>query len=408
LRLLFTLAKEKKEGYRVTLQPGDYWLGDLLRQHRGAPDPVEIIQPDDPAILLFSGGTTGTPKAVLGTHRMLFISAVQLHTYAKTVLSDWTDRLTLFMPMFHVYGNMCLNTALLARWPMVIIPNPRDLHDVIATIRTARPAVLHGIPTLFISLLNHPLVKSGKADFTSIKICYSAAAPMLAETKTQFEKLTGGILLEAYSMTETILASVVCPVHGVYKPGSTGLPLPDVDVRIVDLADPSREMPPGEQGEIAVKAPQIMAGYWGHPEETQEILRDGWIYSGDIGYMDEDGYLFIKDRKKDLIKPAGFQVWPREVEEVIATHPAVAEVCVAGVPDPQLVEAVKAWVVLKPDAKLGVEELKEYCREKLTRYKVPRFVEFRPSLPKTLVGKVLRRALVSEEGTSSSISTPVE
>jgi long-chain acyl-CoA synthetase len=404
LRLLFTLAKEKKEGHRIKIAPGDHWMAELLQQHSGAPRPEVPLEPQDPAILLFSGGTTGTPKAALGSHQALLISALQLRAYARTVLTDWDDILTLVMPMFHVYGNMALNCALVARWPMAVIPNPRDVDDLVATIRKVRPACLHGVPTLFIALLDHPDVQSGKAGINSMKICWSAAAPLMAETKQRFEKLTGGWLLEAYAMTETMLAAACCPVHGTYKEGSVGVPLPDVDMRVVDVETGERELALGEVGEIIVSAPQIMIGYWERPTETENMIREWptgsghrWVYTGDLGTLDEDGYLFIVDRKKDLIKPSGFQVWPREVEEVIAAHPAVAEVSVAGVPDEQQGESVKAWIVLHPGQQVTVDEIRAYCRERLTGYKVPRQVEFRETLPKTMVGKVLRRELVQQE-----------
>jgi len=396
LSLLFTLVKEKKEGYRITLRDGDRSFSDLLARYAGSPPPPVPVQPNEPAILLFSGGTTGKPKAVLASHRSLLISAMQLHAYAATVLTDWDDRLTLVMPMFHVYGNMAMNTSLIGRWPMVIVPNPRDLDDLVATLRKERPAVLHGVPTLFNALINHPDVISGKMDFKSMKVCYSAAAPLLKETKERFEKLTSGRLLDAYAMTETVLAAVVSPAHGETKEGSTGLPLPDVELRIVDLDSGWENLPPNEPGEIVIRAPQIMEGYWNRSAETAQMIRDGWVYTGDVGYLDEDGFLFLVDRKKDLIKPSGFQVWPREVEEVIAMHPAVQEVCVGGVPDTQQGEAVKAWIVLKPGAQLETEDLRAFCREKLSGYKIPRYVEVRDSLPKTMVGKHLRRILMSE------------
>ncbi len=398
LRLLFTLAKEKKEGHRITIQAGDHWWGDLMRQHAQSPRPNVEVKHTDPAILLFSGGTTGSPKAVLGSHHAIYMSARQLHAYASTILADWDDTLTWVMPAFHVYGNMGLNTALVAHWPIAVVPNPRDLDDLIDTIEKTRPAVLHGVPTLFNALINHPKVKAGKVNFKSLKICYSAAAPLLLETKKRFEALTGGWLLEAYAMTETILAAVCCPVHAPYKEGSTGIPVPDVEVRIVDVQTGDKTLGPREVGEIAIRAPQLMIGYWNRPKETADMIRDGWCYTGDIGYLDEDGYLFIVDRKKDLIKPSsGFQVWPREVEEVIASHPAVLDVSVAGVPYGDQAEVVKAWVVLRGGAQLTEEELTAYCREKLSGYKVPKLIEFRDSLPKTMVGKVLRRMLVAEE-----------
>jgi long-chain acyl-CoA synthetase len=396
LRLLFTLLKEKKEGHRIALQPGDLWMGDLLKQHANA-QPGVSVGPQDRAILLFSGGTTGTPKAALGTHQAIVMTTMQLRAYARTALNDWDDTLTLVMPLFHVYGNMALNTSLMARWPMAIVPNPRDIDDLIATIERARPAVLHGVPTLFIALLNHPKIQAGKVDMTSLKICYSAAAPLMAETKHRFEALTGGRLLEAYAMTETMLAAAVCPVKAAHKEGSVGIPLPDVEVRIVDAEVGEQDMPSGQVGEIIIRAPQIMVGYWERPTETANMIRDGWVYTGDLGYLDEDGYLFIVDRKKDLIKPSGFQVWPREIEEVIASHPAVAEVSVAGVPDDYQGEVAKAWIVLRAGQQVTADEIRTYCREKLAAYKVPKHVEFRDNLPKTMVGKVLRRELVAQD-----------
>ena len=402
-RWLFTLLKEKKEGHRIQLQPGDLWWQDLMHEQAGAPRPVVPLACTDPAILLFSGGTTGTPKAALGTHHALLMSAMQLHAYGRTALADWDDIITLVMPMFHVYGNMALNTSLVAHWPMAVVPNPRDIDDLLATIAKVRPAVLHGEPTLFIALLNHPKVKAGKVDFKSMKVCYAGAAPLLVETKRRFEALTGGSLLDAYGMTETMLAAVVCPVHGAYKEGSTGIPVPDVDVKIVDIDSGQQILPLGEIGEICISAPQVMVGYWGRPEETAAMIRDGWVYTGDLGYLDEDGYLFVVDRKKDLIKPGGFQVWPREVEEALATHPAVAEASVAGVPDEYQGEAVKAWVVVRAGHQVTVDELRTYCRERLTGYKVPKTIEFRTELPKTMVGKVLRRELTKEEAQGATV-----
>lgn len=402
-RWLFTLLKEKKEGHRIQLQPGDLWWQDLMHEQAGAPRPAVPLACTDPAILLFSGGTTGTPKAALGTHHALLMSAMQLHAYGRTALADWDDIITLVMPMFHVYGNMALNTSLVAHWPMAVVPNPRDIDDLLATIAKVRPAVLHGVPTLFIALLNHPKVKAGKVDFKSMKVCYAGAAPLLVETKRRFEALTGGSLLDAYGMTETMLAAVVCPVHGAYKEGSTGIPVPDVDVKIVDIDSGQQILPLGEIGEICISAPQVMVGYWGRPEETAAMIRDGWVYTGDLGYLDEDGYLFVVDRKKDLIKPGGFQVWPREVEEALATHPAVAEASVAGVPDEYQGEAVKAWVVVRAGHQVTVDELRTYCRERLTGYKVPKTIEFRTELPKTMVGKVLRRELTKEEAQGATV-----
>ena len=396
-KILFTMLKEKKDGHYVELQQGDWWLPDLLHKHKDTPKSSHQVRPTDPAILLFSGGTTGVPKAALGTHHALFMAGVQLRTWLKKVLDDWDDVIMLNMPLFHAYGLVgVMATGLVGHNTFALIPNPRDLDDLLTTIQKVRPAFLPGVPTLFNALLDHPRVKSGQVNLTSLKLCISGASSLLAETKQRFEKVTGGRIIEAYALTESMLGATVSPVLGVYKPGSIGIPLPDVEIRIIDLETGEDKLVPGEIGEILLRAPQIMQGYWNNPEETANMLRDGWLYTGDIGYQDEDGYVFIVDRKKDLIKPSGFQVWPRDLEEVIATHPSVAEVCVGGVPDPHTVEAVKAWVVLYPGKQLSEAELRDYCRQKLAAYKVPKYVEFRESLPKSNVGKILRRELIAK------------
>jgi long-chain acyl-CoA synthetase len=405
-RLLFTLFRERREGHRIKLQGGDLWLSDLLKSHepgthgeRNRPD--VLVRPDDPALLMFTGGTTGKAKAALLSHRSILISGIQVHEWSGHMSADWTDVNVLLMPMFHAFGNLgVLPVSIVGKHLMVLIPNPRDLDDLLDTINKVKPAFLSGVPTLFIALLNHPDVMAGKVDFSSIKVCISGAAALMLETKNRFEALTGGHLVEAYALTESGLASVITPVFGEYKPGAIGIPLPDVDIRVVDADSGTEELPARDVGEILIRAPQLMSEYWGRPEKTAETIRDGWLFTGDLGYMDEDGYLYLVDRKKDLIKPSGFQVWPREVEEVIATHPAVAEVGVAGVPDPYQGEAVKAWIVLNEGCQLTVDELRAYCKEDLAAYKVPRRIEFRDSLPKSAVGKVLRKDLVAQESAS--------
>src|SRR5213596_3311921 len=305
------------------------------REHeqRGVGGARAGASPSDAALLMLTGGTTGVPKAALLRHRGVLMAALQLNRWFRPVLKEWEDGIAFVFPPFHVAGNVgILGTALVGRNPAVLIPNPRDLNDLLRTIQQARPAVLPAVPTLYNAMLAHPAVRAGKVDFSSVKLCVSGSAPLLAETKRRFEQLTGGRIIEVYSLTEACMASVGTPVMGTYKEGAVGIPLPDVDVRIVDVDDPSQEVGPGEIGEIVIEAPQLMEGYWHNPEATKEMLRDGRLYTGDLGSLDGDGYLTIADRKKDLIKASGFQVWPREVEEVIATHPAVAEVGVAGVP----------------------------------------------------------------------------
>jgi long-chain acyl-CoA synthetase len=340
LRVLFTLAKERKDGHRVTLEEGDLWLGDLLRRHQGAPRPAVEVGPGDPAVILMSGGTTGTPKGVVGLHRHYTITGRQLGTWLQSGITPWDDVILAALPLFHSFASIGIQSVALRHHnAMALVPNPRDLDDLLATIGKTRPTAFSGVPTLFNALLRHPKVRAGKVDFSSIKVCFSGAAPLLAETKRRFEELTGGRIVEGYSLTEAMLACAVNPVEGPNKIGSVGMPLPDVEMRIVDPV-------------------------------------------------------------KDLIKTHGYQVWPREIEEALAAHPAVAEVGVAGVPDQAKGEVAKAWVVLADGQRASEEELRAFCRERLASYKVPATVEFRSELPKSMVGKVLRRALTAEPGSA--------
>jgi long-chain acyl-CoA synthetase len=402
LRLLFTIFKEKKEGHRITLSPEDVWLQDLLRRHRGAARPPVTVLPDDPAVILSSGGTTGTPKGVLGLHRHYVAAGLQLYAWTKSAKERWTDVIMLPLPMFHVYANVGVQPlAFVGPNPLSLVPNPRDIGDLLKTIRQVKPAFFNGVPTLYTAILNHPDVRSRKIDLSSIKLCFCGAAALMAETKRQFEALTGSRIVEGYSLTEGMMACCVNPVQGTNKIGSIGLPLPDVEIRIADAENGDIELQRGEVGEMLLRAPQHMAEYWNNPLETEETLRTHgpggpWVHTGDLAYMDDDGFVFIVDRKKDMVKTSGFQVWPREIEEVIAGHPAVMEVGVAGIPDPVKGEVAKAWIVLKPAKTATEDEIRAYCRERLAPYKVPARVEFRADLPKTMVGKVLRRALVAE------------
>ena len=392
---LFSLFKEKKDGHRVKLHSGDHWLSALLAAQTGRSFVPVAIKFDDPAIFLFSGGTTGNPKCVVISHQAMVMTGMQIASWFSVILEKGKDIILLNMPLFHVYAQVgILTAALIARYPVALVPNPRDLDDLLHTIKTLKAAVLPDVPTLFTALLNHPKVKRDRSMLNSLKLSVSGAAPLMLETKKRFEELTGGRIIDAYSLTESALASVFTPILGTYKHGSVGIPVPDVEIRIVDPETGLKTFAELEIGEIIMRAPQLMKEYWQNPMETALVLRDGWLYTGDLGYLDEDGYLFIVDRKKDVIKPGGFQVWPRDVEEAIAVHPSVLEVGVAGVPDPYQGEAVKAWVVLRPGHQLTVEELREHCRKDLAAYKVPKHVEFIQVLPKSTVGKVLRRKLV--------------
>ena len=410
LRLLFTLLKEKKDGHRITPQAGDPWMRTMVRQHLGQRPSVEVT-PDDRAVILSSGGTTGTPKGVVGLHRHYVAAGLQLHEWTKSAQEPWVDNIMLPLPLFHVYANVGVQPmAFVGPNPLSLVPNPRDIADVLATIKRVKPAFFNGVPTLYTAILNHPDVRAGKVDLSSIKLCFSGASALMAETKKQFEAATGARLVEGYSLTEGMMACCVNPVKGTNKIGSIGVPISDVQLRIVDADTGTTPMPAGEVGEMILRAPQFMSEYWNNPLETAETLRqhDGetWVHTGDLGYMDDDGFVFIVDRKKDLIKTSGFQVWPREIEEVISAHPAVLEVGVAGVPDPVKGEVAKAWVVLKPGEKATEDEVRAYCRQRLAPYKVPGRVEFRTELPKTMVGKILRRALAADDRASASAAIP--
>ena len=394
LRILFTLLKEKSEGHRIEIQPGDLWFQSLLDVQATQPS---VCKPDDPAVVLMSGGTTGTPKGALADHRALVISATQLHLWLHEVIDAPGASVMLPLPLFHTYGcSGAQGLAFLSGIPLILIPNPRDIGDVVKSIQRDRPALFCGVPTMFNALLNHPAVKSGKVDFRSIRACFSGASALMAETKKRFEELTGGRIVEGYSLTEATMACCVNPVRGPNKIGSVGMPVSDVEIRVVDSEDGTTAMPNGEVGEILMRAPQLMRGYWNNTAETTQMLRGDWLYTGDLGYVDDDGYVFLVDRKKDLIKTSGFQVWPREVEEVIATHPSILEVGVAGVPDERKGEVITAWVVPRANEVIDTTALRAYCRERLAPYKVPAKIEIRKELPKTMIGKVLRRVLVAE------------
>ncbi|MBI2332264.1 MAG: long-chain fatty acid--CoA ligase [Chloroflexi bacterium] len=389
-RVLFTLLKEKKDGDRVeSLDNGDVWMQDLLKKHAGSPKPNIDIQPDDTALFQYSGGTTGVPKGAVAMHRNVVANTLQIKSW-MTGLEEGKEVVLMGIPLFHVYGMVAgMSFAMATGASMVMIPNARDLKDVLENISKYKATIFPGVPLLYNGINNHPDVKAGKYNLSSIKACISGSAALMRET------------FEGFGMSEAPTVTHCNQLDGVNKTGSIGMPLPDVDVKIISLDDGETEMPLGEIGEIVINGPQVMKGYHNMPTETANSLRtlkDGktWLYTGDIARMDEDGYFYIVDRKKELIKPGGFQVWPREVEEAIMDHPKVLEVGVGGIPDPHRGETVKAWIVVKPGESLAEEEIKAFCKEHLAPYKVPTHYEFRTELPKTTVGKILRRELVRQ------------
>jgi len=397
LRTLFTFSSEVKEGHRVELEPGDLWMKNLIEQFTPNERPPLDIRPQDTALFQYSGGTTGITKAAVATHRNLMANTLQIREWFVTA-EDGKETMLLAIPMFHVYGMVAgMFLAIRLGASMVMIPNPRDLKDLLSCIEIYETTIFPGVPTMFNAINNHPDVKAGKYNLRSIKACISGSAPLLRETKERFEDLTGGKLFEGYGLSEAPTATHCNPLLGENRTGSIGLPLPGVDARILSVEDETTELEQGKIGEMVIQGPQVMKGYHNMPSETSNALRDGWLHTGDIAYMDEDGYFYIVDRKKELIKPGGYQVWPREVEEVIIENPKVLEVGVAGVPDPYRGETVKAWVVLQPGETATEAEIQDWCKARLAKFKVPTFVEFRQELPKTqMVGKLLRRELVRE------------
>lgn len=394
--LLFTLVKEKKGGFRVKLAEGDIWMQDLLAKYTPEDRPPVEVGPDDVAIFQYSGGTTGVPKAAVALHRNLVANTLQIKNW-MTDLVVGKEIVLMAIPLYHVYGMVAaMNFAMASAASLIMVPDARDIKDNLDNIQKYKTTIFPGVPTLYNAINQWPDVKAGKYDLSSIKACISGSAPLMRETKEQFEALSGGVVFEGYGLSEAPTATHCNPLKGENITGSIGIPLPDVDARIVSLDDGVTTLGVGEIGELAIRGPQVMKGYHNMPTETRNTLRDGWLFTGDIARMDERGYFYIVDRKKELIKPGGFQVWPREVEEVITDHPKVVEVGVAGIPDPKRGETVKAWVVVQPGEELSVDEVRAWCKERLAAYKVPSEVEFRLELPKTHVGKILRRELARE------------
>jgi long-chain acyl-CoA synthetase len=355
------------------------------------------VGPEDTALFQYTGGTTGTAKAAVIRHRNLVANTLQFKAWMST-LEEEKENFLLALPIYHIYGMVCgMLLGLALRASMVIIPNPRDIPDLLSAIQTHHVTYFPAAPTLYNAINNYPDVNAGKVNLTSIKACISGSAPLMKETKEKFERLTGGRIVEGYGLSEAPTATHCNPVQGENRLGSVGLPLPDVDARIVSLENGTTRMPIGEAGELIIRSPQVMLGYHNMPGETGMALRNGWLYTGDIARMDAEGYFYIVDRKKELIKPGGMEVWPREVEQVISAHPGVAEVAVAGIPDAYRGETVKAWVVLKGGKTVSSAEIQSWCRGRLAPFKVPTQVEFRSELPKSTLGKVLKRELVEEE-----------
>ncbi|WP_372662612.1 long-chain fatty acid--CoA ligase [Cohnella sp.] len=367
----------------------------ILKSSSEAPLCEEVNSDSDLAIIQYTGGTTGKPKGVMLTHANLVANTVQVAVWCYG-MEQGKEKYLAALPLFHVFGlTVLLHQAVYRAGSLLLVPR-FDPKMVLETIRRRKPTVFPGAPTMYIAMINHALTTD--VDLGSIRVCVSGAAPLPSDVQVKFEQQSGGRLIEGYGLTEASPVVICNPIWGFRKPGAIGIPLPDTDVRIAG-PDSLEPLPIGEIGELIVQGPQVMAGYWNRPEETAAVLQGGWLRTGDLGTMDEDGFFKIMDRKKDIILAGGFNVYPREVEEVLFEHPAVVEASVLGVPDSYRGETVKAYIVLRKGWQVSEMQLDRWCRDRLAAYKVPRQYEFRENLPQSMIGKVLRRKLREEEET---------
>ncbi len=392
--ILFPLVAKKK-GLAADVQPAAdlYKWKDCIAQNK--PDsPKAKLTFDDTAMYQYTGGTTGVSKGVILTHGNLSKQVQQISCWFPKFIGTYNINLGA-LPFFHVFGMSCaMNFSIYQGWGDILIPRPQP-EPLLEAIQKFKPTFGALVPTMFIGMLNHPDMK--KTDMTCFKGFFSGSAPLPVEVIHDFEKTAGSVICEGFGMTETTPVTHTNPYEGVRKIGSIGLPISDTECRIVDLDKGEVDMPIGEPGELIVRGPQVMKGYLNKPEETASMIRDGWCYTGDIATMDEDGYFYIVDRKKDMIISGGFNIYPRDVDEVYYEHPKVQEACCIGIPDAKRGENVKLFVVLKEGETATAEEMIEFGKKKLATYKLPSEVEFRKELPKSTVGKILRKELRAEE-----------
>lgn len=388
--LLFPLVGKKK-GLKADVKsaPDVYRWKDTLARLNGEPPKVKLSF-EDTAMYQYTGGTTGVSKGVMLTHSNLSKQVQHLRHWFPG-FNDGEEVLLGALPFFHVFGlSTTMNFCVYAGWGDILVPRPQP-QPLLEAISKFKPTFAPLVPTMFIGLLNDPGFE--QADLTSIKGCFSGSAPLPVEVIRDFEAKTGSTIVEGFGMTESSPVTHINPFIGERKVGSIGLPISDTECRIVDLNDGETDMPVGESGELLMRGPQVMKGYWNNPDATAETLTDGWLHTGDIAKMDEDGYFYIVDRKKDMIISGGYNVYPRDIEEVFFEHPKVLEAAALGVPHPKRGEQVKVFVVLKEGETVTEEEFLSYCKDKLAAYKLPTMIEFRDDLPKTNVGKVLKKDL---------------
>ena len=401
--LLYPLkAKIEKQWVSVKRVPPIYDFLDLIKQESGAIVDLPVSS-GDVALLQYTGGTTGIPKGAVLTHRNLVVNAVQCKTWL-TLRNEGEAVILAVIPFFHVYGmTTAMNLGVLIGASLVLLPKFHT-KEVLHFIQKYRAEIFPGIQAMYLAISNYS--KINKYDLTSLKVAISGAGPLMHEVQERFEHLTAARIVEGYGLSEASPVTHANPIFGKRKVGSIGLPWPDTEARIVDIETGEKVLPVGEAGELVVKGPQVMKGYWNKPRETGHALRGGWLHTGDIAKMDEKGYFFIVDRIKDMIKTVGENVYPREVEEVLFMHPKVKDAVVVGIPQEFLGEEIKAYIVLKEGETTTAAEIISFCREQLSKFKVPKEVEFRKELPKTLVGKVLRRVLRDEELKKTKAAKP--
>jgi long-chain acyl-CoA synthetase len=404
LRLLFSLLLEKKQGHHADLSghANSHWFEHFLDTSRARPQPVNV-RPEDTAVLMYTGGTTGVSKGAELTHRNIFVNTYQCKAWLSAHEAEEIDVAQL--PLFHSFAmTTVMNLSVLLAGTMLLIPDPRDLDDVVKTIAKYKPTLYPGVPAIYNSINNYPNI--GRYKLNSIKICVSGASGLPVEVHRRFEQLTGARLVEGYGLSEASPVTHANPIFGQNRIGTIGLPWPDTEVKIVDAETGLYRMGVGEEGELCIRGPQVMKGYWNMPEESANTLRTDpndpdprpWLHTGDIAVMDHEGYFRIVDRKKDMIiTGGGYKIFPREIEEVLYQHPKVLEAAATGIPLEGKGERVKAFVVLKLGQMATSEEIIEFCRQNLAAYKVPKFVEFREAIPKSALGKPLRRQLRAEE-----------
>jgi long-chain acyl-CoA synthetase len=392
--LLFPLvAKKKKLAADVKQAPDVFTWKDCIAKYQPKPPAVKLGF-EDVAMYQYTGGTTGVSKGVMLTHANLSKQVQQAAAWFPQ-FEKGTETVLGALPYFHVFGmSTAMNFAVHVGWTQALIPRPQP-EPLLEAIRKFRPTFVALVPTMYIGMLNHPDIK--KTDMSCIKGAFSGSAPLPVEVIHEFERITGAVIVEGFGLTETTPVTHINPFGGVRKVGSVGVPVSDTECRIVSLDDGVTDVPAGDPGELIVKGPQVMKGYKDMPDETANTLRNGWCYTGDIATMDQDGYFYIVDRKKDMIISGGFNIYPRDVDEVFYQHPKVQEACSIGIPDPKRGENVKVFVVLKEGETATQKELLEYCATKLAKYKLPAEIEFRKELPKTNVGKILRKQLRAEE-----------